>query len=300
MKRMRSIQQIRLGLETARALQDSHRKRPTDDPVTRLLRADNEREILALEQELVDALVGQLEVVLDGTVVESHSLKVSFASRVLDGMQGAYRAMYAEAAHKETVSRNESSLALVATSPGSVALHLSTAPSQLDLLEDPIADRAIENLLNLLTAEDPADAGRTFAERTESAQLQAVIRLCGTFAALGGTIQIRWRGVRGERFADIDSRSVRQLATALAGQPGREVITVVGHLERASDRPTTRVKVVTEDESYSAEVPDELKDRVKAMLFEDVTATLSVDMSTRISTGEPKTRIELLDLQSAS
>jgi hypothetical protein len=84
----------------------------------------------------------------------------------------------------------------------------------------------------------------------------------------------------------------------LAGQVGREVITVTGHLEMAQDRPP-RVRVRAPNDDFLAFVPDELLDQVKSLLFDTVKATLVIDMRTSATTGSPDVDIELMDIEPA-
>ena len=73
----------------------------------------------------------------------------------------------------------------------------------------------------------------------------------------------------------------------------------MGHLQMAQDDPA-RVRITTLDDQYLATIlNEELLDRVKHLLFLQVTATLVIDMRTSPSTGAPLTHIELLDLEQA-
>ncbi len=83
---------------------------------------------------------------------------------------------------------------------------------------------------------------------------------------------------------------------ALAGETGREILTVRGHLEMGQDQPP-KARIKTDASEYLASVPtDDLLDRVKDYLFGEVQATLAIDMRTSVTTGRPETQIELLDL----
>ena len=65
------------------------------------------------------------------------------------------------------------------------------------------------------------------------------------------------------------------------------------------DRTRPRARIVTSTDEYLAAVAPELLDRVKELLFLEVTATLSVEMRTSLATGIPSTVTELLDLDLA-
>jgi nucleotide-binding universal stress UspA family protein len=97
----------------------------------------------------------------------------------------------------------------------------------------------------------------------------------------------------------VTADAARSLAIALAGQSGREIVTVVGHLTMAQDRPP-RVRVRTQDDDYVAGAnTEEMLDRVKELLFDEVRATLVIDMRTSPSTGSPDVNIELMELEPA-
>jgi hypothetical protein len=126
-----------------------------------------------------------------------------------------------------------------------------------------------------------------------------MIKLSATLAVAQGSTTIRWRGIAApEQIVTLRKEDARDLALALSGRPGREIITVIGHLEMGQDQPP-RVRFRTADEEYSAKVPNELLDRVKELLFGEVQATLVIDMKTSPTTGSPDTDIELLDLSEA-
>jgi len=180
---------------------------------------------------------------------------------------------------------------------------LKAPASQLDLLDDPIIDRTMAVIVSLL---QDAAAGAAperindWAGRATEPEVRAMIRVASALASSQGTTSIRWRGVVGsEKVIYLQAAAARALAVSLAGKTGREVITVTGHLQMAQDQPA-RVRVQAADDEYLASVasPDML-DRVKALLFDEVRATLVIDMKTSPTSGSPDTTTELMDLEPA-
>lgn len=302
MTRFRSAAQIRHDLATALEYQRRYVSRESDDPLVQRMRSSNEAEIAELNAELLNALTGDLEISLDGLPVEDHRVTVPYLNRVLESLQSSYRAIYRSLSRDTHMSRGEATLSVAGTAPGSFRVALSFPPTQLQLLEEPIGDRALDIIVSLLAAAEQgnsSEAGREWAERSDETAVRAMIRLSASLASSRGTTRVRSTGTSGaQRFVTVTAPVARDLAVALAGQTGREVITVIGHLEMAQDRPPC-VRVRTDDDEHLATVSEELLDRVKSLLFEMVSATLIVDMRTSATTGSPATNVELLDLEPA-
>ena len=144
-----------------------------------------------------------------------------------------------------------------------------------------------------------AEAGLQWAQTRDEPAVRSMIRLSASLASSRGTTKLRLTRPGGsERMVVLTAPAARDLAMSLAGQAGREVVTVTGHLEMASDRPP-RVRVRTQDDEYLAAVPDALLDQVKSLLFDTVQATMIIDVSTSPTTGSPDVDVELLDLEPA-
>jgi hypothetical protein len=227
---------------------------------------------------------------------------VSYLNRVLESLQSTYRAVLRSLGQDSHVRRADATLSVAGTAPGSFRIALAIPPTQLELVEEPASDRALDAIVSLLAAADEgeaAQAGRSWAERSDETAVRAMIRLSASLASSRGTTRVRLRRTSGsEQIVRVTSDEARDLAMALAGQTGREVITVIGHLEMAQDRPP-RVRIRTEDDEHLASVTNEMLDQVKTLLFDLVSATLVVDMRTSAITGRPDTDVELLDLEPA-
>ena len=304
MSPIRRLADIRLDLETALAYRSRYAQRTTDDPTVRLMREANDRQITALELELSIALSAELEMSLEGAAIEDHSVAVPYFQRVLEQLQAAFRAFRRSSlAPGESLPRRESSLRLAGTGPGSFRAYLRVAPTQLDLLQLPPADVALTGILDLLATaqDDDALSGlRSWAAQANEPAVRSMIKLCSTLATSGGRTDLRLTAADGsERLVRVTPEQARIVAVALAGETGRELVTVTGHLQMAQDDPP-RVRIITETDQFVASVPSEdLLDRVKELLFLDVTVTLVMDMRTSASTGAPTTHIEMLDLEQA-
>jgi hypothetical protein len=266
------------------------------------MRSANETELARLEIELREALSGVLEVSLDGLPVEDHRVTVPYLNRVLESLQSTYRAVFRSLSQDKHLRRGEATLSVVGTSPGSFRVSLAIPPKQLDLLGDPTADRALSAIVTLLAAAEQgtaAEAGRVWAETSDETAVRSMIRLSASLAGSRGVTTIRLTEASGsQRVVAVTYAAARDLAMSLAGQAGREVLSVTGHLEMAQDRPP-RVRVRTDDDEYLAAVSDELLDRVKSLLFDTVRATLVIDVRTSATTGSPDVDVELLDLEPA-
>lgn len=294
---------IRHELGLARACRATYADRPTDDELVLLMRNDNERDIAALEAELEQAFSGDLELTLDGRPVADHRVALTYFNRLTDSLQAAFRAAYRTMTPTGSINRGEATLSIAGTAPGSFKVSLTVPAAQLELLEDPLADRAMMRIVRLLQAAasgTEATSAEEFAAGAAEPEVRAMIRLAASMATSGGTTGIRYRAVDGtETIASVRHEAARRLAEALAGRTGREVVTVTGHLSMAQDQPP-RVRVTTTDDVYLAVVTsDELLDRVKSLLFGEVEATLVVDMRTSPTSGTPSTTTELIDLEPA-
>jgi hypothetical protein len=175
--------------------------------------------------------------------------------------------------------------------------------TQLELASLPAADAALVSIIDLFGAaqdERLAQAARSWTADADESTVRGMIKLASTLASARGRTDVRLRTADGvERLVRLSAEQARELAIALAGETGREVISIVGHLQMAQDDPP-RVRVTTAEDEYLAVVPNEdMLDRVKQLLFLQVTATLVIDMRTSPTTGAPLTRIELLDLEQA-
>jgi hypothetical protein len=298
----RPISIIQLELQTAEAYRDRYAGRPSESVWASQMRADNDGEISRLQAELASAFSGDLEMSLTGAPVEGTSIAVPYLNRVLNNLQSTYRAVV-KSLSDDQLRRAEVTLSITGTAPGSFKVFLRTPPAQLSLTEDPVADRGFAVILGLLEAAEQGsiyEVGRLWAERADEASVRSMIRFAASLAGSRGTTALRWRAIAGgERSVVLTAEKARSLATALSGQPGREVVVVRGQLEMAQNRPP-RVRVRSPeggDEYVAAVKSDELLDQVKGLLFSDVQATMMVDMFTSPTTGSPGTRVELLDLQ---
>lgn len=301
MRHLRPASLIRHELETALAYREAYNGRPVDDPAVVEMRRANERDIDCLRRELEQATAAELEVTLSGPAYESNRVSVPFLTRVLERLQASYRALYRAFAPEGRVGRGEANLSLAATAGGSFKLLLHTAPHQLGLLEPPPADSAMSTIIDLLESAEAATAAEVaqeWAATNEDEVVRSIIRLASTLAGANGRIHLRWQGsLGGERLVTIRPERARDLAAALAGRTGREIIDVIGHLEMAQDQPP-RVRIRTPEDEYLAKVSGtEMLDLVKELLFGEVKATLVIDMRTSPTTRSPGTDVELLDLQ---
>lgn len=89
----RPVGLIRHELETALAYQARSESRPTDDTWAIQMRDDNAREVERLQDELAQALSGELEVSLSGSPVADHQEAVPYFNKVLETLQATYRAV---------------------------------------------------------------------------------------------------------------------------------------------------------------------------------------------------------------
>lgn len=300
MKPVRPVEHIRRDLVTAGAYRERYLARPSDDPLVLMMREANDEEIRALESEMKQATAGEVELTLLGPAYESHRVGIPLLTRILGNLQSTFRAIYRSRMPSGSLHREEATLSLVAAAPGSFKVAVATPPAQLDLLEPtPLVDQAIGEIVRLFVAAEEGQAGEVataWAATQEEPVLKAMIRLSAALAVTQGSTSIRWHGVSApEQLVKLRKEDARELVLALAGQPGREVVQVTGHLELGQDRPP-RIRLRTADDEYSAKVPPELLDRVKELLFGEVQATLIIDMKTSPTTGSPDTDIELLDL----
>ncbi len=303
MKPVRPIEHIRRDLAIAGAYRERYQQRPSDDPLVLMMRETNEKEIHALELELKDATAGEIELTLLGPAYAEHRMGIPLLTRILGNLQSTFRAVYRSRRLGGSVHSEEATLSLVATAPGSFKVAVATPSAQLDLLEpSPLIDQAIGEIVRLLVAaeeDQAADVAPTWAATRDEPVVRAMIKFAAALAVAQGSTTIRWHGVSTpEQLVTLRKEDARDLALALSGQPGREIITVTGHLEMGQDQPR-RMRPRTTDEEYSAQVPAELLDRVKELLFGEVQATLIIDMKTSPTTGSPDTEMELLNLSEA-
>jgi hypothetical protein len=298
----RPIALVRHELASALAYQQRYESRHSDDQWAVRMREDNEREVERLRAELTLALSADLELSIEGVPVEDHRISVPYFNRVLESLQATYRAVL-KSMSPDHLRRAEVTLSVAGTAPGSFKVLLKAPPAQLELIDEPLVDRGMGQIVDLLQAAQAGtidQVGPAWASRADEPEVRAMIRLAATLAASRGTTHLRWLAVGGtERMVSLSAAAARSLTLALAGEVGREILTVTGHLEMAQDRPP-RVRVRTDDDEYIASVKDsEMLERVKSLLFEEVEATLVVDIRTSPTTGIPDTNVELLDLERA-
>ncbi len=302
MRRFRPAHLVRNDLENALAYQRAYKDRPALDWCSQLMRDDNEREISNLRSELAEALAGDLELSLDGFPVEDHRISLPYFNRVTESLQAAYRAVYRALSADGRLRRGEANLSIAGTGPGSFRVSLKAPPAQLVLLDEPMIDRAMAVIIDLLQAAAGGTAlnrASDWAAIATEPEVRAMIRVSSALASSQGTTRLRWRGTQGvETTVELRPAAAVALAVALSGTTGREIITVTGHLEMAQEQPP-RVRVRTADDEHLASVTPEMLDRVKALLFDDVRATLVIEMRTSPTSGSPDTRIELMDLEPA-
>ena len=306
MTRMRRLADIDFDLATAQRYKDAYVDRATKNSLVVLQRQENDREIATLLAERTAATTAELEVSLEGQAVEGHVVTVPYFQRVLEQLQGAFRTLRRAAlAPGERLSRTEGALRLAGTGPGSFRAYFDLPTTQLVLGQLPRGDLALRDLLQLFEAAgQPHDTQTiaTWAETADEPALRAVIKLAATLASSGGTTAFRLTMAdQVEHLVSVAPDQARNLAIALAGPMGREVLSVTGHLAMAQDDPP-RIRVETSDDEHLADVPldnEELLERVKALLFSEVQATLVVDMRTSVSSGRPSQRTELLDVRQA-
>lgn len=297
----RPVAMIRRDLDTALAYRERYRERSSDEPHVLSMRRSNDEEITSLEAELADATSSDVEFTFLGSAYDSHTAAVPYVARVLDSFQATFRAAYRSTVQGGRLKRGEATLALAATTPGSFKLQIKTPSAQLDLLSSPGVDQAMQAISGLLEAAadgTAAAAAAEWASRSEEPAVRAMIRLAVALASAEGATVLRWNGITTtERLVQLHPENARDLAIALAGQTGREVITVVGHLEMGQDQPP-RVRIRTADDDYLARVTtDDMLDKVKTLIFGEVSATLVIDMRTSPTTGNPESVIELLDIE---
>lgn len=302
MKTMRPVSLIRHELSTAKAFRTAYVDHPATDRFAREMVKDNENEIADLRRELAEALSADLEVSLDGRPVEDHRVSLPYFNRVTQSLQAAYRAIFRSLTADGSLKRGDAILAIAGTGPGSFRVTFKAPPEQLDLLNEPMTDRAMVELLTLLRAGErgDSDAPRVWIERADESAVRAMIRVAASLAGSHGRTSFRWRSASGaEEIVSLTAERARELATSLAGALGREIVHVIGHLSMASDDPP-RVKVRTDDDEFIADVvAEELLDVVKDVLFGQIRATIVIDMTTSPTTGQPKTKRELIDLEPA-
>lgn len=297
----RPVGQIQHDLLTAMAYRERYTDRSTSDPWVIQMRDANESEIKSLQLEMAEALSGDLEITLEGQPVTGHTVTVPYLSRVLGALQATYRSILTRM--DESAGRAGSTLSVAATAPGSFVVAVKTPPAQLEFFDTPVTDRAMNEIVSLLTSSidgRESEAGPAWAQSTEEPTVRAMIRLAAALASSRGRTRIRWTPVSGhEQLLALTSDNARRLATSLAGDPGREVVIVTGHLEMAQDRPP-RVRIRTADDEFIASVKqDELLSTVRELIFSEVQATLMVDMRTSPTSGSPVIETELLDLGEA-
>lgn len=301
MKAAKPISHIRHELETARAADAAMRDVSSSDRWVDEMRESNRREIESLRARLADAQ-SNLEVTVEGRHVLEHAIAVPFLTRVLDGFQSAYRSLM-KTVSSESPGRAASTLSMIPASPGSFRIHLRTPPEQLEAFDDPPSEEAIRLIVGLFEA---AEAGGLSAmatdwtARAEESAVRAMIRLSSTLAGSEATTTLRWSAISGNEVSvSVSADSARSIAESLAGETGREILTVTGHLQMAQDEPP-RIRIQTQtDEFVAAVAGEELLDQVRAHLFRDVEATLVIDMSTSPRTGAPRTVTEVLSLREA-
>lgn len=304
MRPIRPIRDIRHDLDTARAYRATYIDQQGEDRWVGAMRAENEREIVALEKELSLVRSSELELSLEGVPVQDHTVTIPYFQRVLEQLQAVFRSTRrSKLSAGEALSHKDSALLLSATAPGSFRAYINVPPTQLELGDLPPADAALVAIIELFAAAEDQRLGDVTGAWVSSADeptVRGMIKLASTLASARGRTDIRLRTADGvERLVRLSADQARQLAISLAGETGREVISIVGHLKMAQDDPP-RIRVTTPEDEYLAVVLNEdMLDRVKQLLFLQVTATLVIDMRTSPMTGAPITRTELLDLEQA-
>ncbi len=187
---------IRHELETALAYQQLSSGRPSSNPFVSMMRRANEREIQSLGAELAVATAGNLELTLVGNPYLENRVSVPYITRVLEGLQSTFRATCKAIAPAGGLRRSEATLSLIATAPGSFKVLVMTPAAQLELLEPPVVDRALDSIIDILsTAEQgtaAADIPQWVAQSDESV-VRSMIRF---------SVRARW--LSGDRHGQVE------------------------------------------------------------------------------------------------
>ena len=302
--RVRPLEWIRQELDEAIELErwySAHAPTGGGTPYSQFNEQENNRDIAKLEAELRSALAGELDLFLDGDPVNDHRVALPYFNRVTERLNTLVRAECRHLRPDEPLGRDEGVLAISGVGPGSFRVSFSTSPQQLSMTERPLVDRAIEAIMTVLRQPAP-DAVSRWAERADERALKAMIGLVSAMASSQGSTSLRWRGSGGpEILATLSSAAARDLAIRLAGETGREILTVVGHLRLASDEPPRASIRTAGGDVYSATISQDLPlDRVKELLFGEVRATIVIDTATSPSTGQVSRSSEIVDLDAAN
>ena len=311
----RAIRDIEFDLATALAYQTTYLDRPSDDRYVRKMRENNDLEISALRRELDEARFTHLVVSLEGTEIEDHSISVPYFQRVLASLQSAVRAVQKAALPQgESLARRDSTLRLAGTGPGSFQAFITLPPTQLVLGDDlPGADRALSEILDLFevmavgTTDEASVQERIhdWSARAEDGEIRALIRLSSSLAVSGrnGVTGIRLRPADGqEQSVRVTSTQARALTVLLAGESGHEMLDIRGQLHRLQDDPP-RVRIANDTDRWDASIDpmeEDLIERVAGLAFQDVVATILVDMRTSATSGAPTTQTRLIEIDAAA
>jgi hypothetical protein len=301
-KPLRPIAMIAEELAAAERMSESTRDVPRDDPLVQSMLSANDDEIVRLRSELMDARSSDIEVSITGRPVVAHRVSASYLARMVNDLQGAYRAVAENISTTAKPSRSVTALTVAGTAPGSFRVRFRTADEALSLLERPLSERTLETVFSVIGEAVRADLShrvRAWASSASEPSVRAIIRLAATLASSQGTAQFRWTPPGGnDRVVAVSAHQARSLAAALAGAVGREILTVQGHLGMAQDDPPrVRISTSTDDEHVASVRDDELLLVVRDLLFRDVVAEIVVDMATSPTTGAPSIRSELLSLK---
>ena len=305
MSAVRTTSLIRHELETALRYRDeaSRDAKYANDPLVRLMFEQNDAEIERLEAELRNAVAADLEVSIEGSPVFQHVVTVPYFHRILDNLQSAYRALLrSHLPDGRRLSAKESILMLAGTGLGSFRAFLKV-PGQGELIGDSRPDEAMTELIRIASSSkgaDDTDYLREWAQRADDKALRAMIRLMVTLASSGGSTAIRYATMSGaEHHVTVSATDARSIVAALVGGAGVEILQVSGYLEMAQDRPL-KARITSNEDVWSATVPDELRETVRDLLFEDVDVVLQVHMRTSAQTGNPTQAVTVLSITAAT
>ncbi|MEV1295758.1 hypothetical protein [Pseudonocardia sp. NPDC049635] len=289
-------------------------------PAIALMRSSIEGFREELQEQLSQATRAQLRVVLDGTPVVRHRIRVDALSKVLHSLQEVVSAVGQALVGRATSSssipgplRDRTALSFAAAVPGSFGAVLegpeAEQPGQgrlamTDHLErDTLLNDSLERVLKIinLAGDNPTDDAPVIDEVLPlgSRAFKHLNTLSTTIVDEGMTARFTWLPTTGDGgFAELNESGARRLGDILGrNRATEEQVVEHGRLGTISDI-RNRIELDTGDRVIQAQVVEELVPRLGDFFARRVAATFDVSVVRSLVTGTESRAYTLVALTS--
>lgn len=250
----------------------------------------------------------ELSLRFEGRPVHGHSVEVPFIATALRNFQSIVTASVGSALGRMARSgrfneslRNQSTLRLVETFPGSFGLHLETSDEQLELSGSNFIAEAVDSLMDLMTAE----GDEAVFEALEPFDARAVVnyrRFLEHLKANRADMEVSWHSVAGAQSVRLTAERAGSISRRLAQFKKTEERAewIQGRLDGAIKTKGFFQFITHAGLILSGNVAKSVLDRLREYYDRECEAFVTTVVVTDAATGDVKTWHRLDDLRMPS